>query len=424
MTGPVDACCDGRMTTGGGFLDDFATLSAFGATERGGVHREAASDADEAQRAWFERWLTGHGLTVRYDEVGNQFGLLELVPGAPWVLAGSHLDSQPRGGRFDGAYGVLAAAYAVLDRAGAGGAVHNLAVVNWFNEEGSRFTPSMFGSAVFTGLLDPAAALDTRDPAGVRVGDRLAEMGHTGTGAPVLADVAAYAEIHIEQGRELDGTGTTVGLVADTWAARKYDLRVVGDQSHTGSTPMPDRRDALLGAAQLVVLARTLSDELGTEGAPLHTSVSRMAVEPNSPVTVAREVTLNLDLRSPDEALLARADALLHERVPGIEESARVGVEIAGSHGWGVRPFPADGVELARRAADELGLSHRPMSTVAGHDSVNLNGHVPTVMLFVPSVEGISHNERELTCDDDLLAGVALLTGVVRRLAAGEITGR
>ncbi|MBC3194927.1 M20 family metallo-hydrolase [Pseudonocardia sp. C8] len=409
--------------TAGGFLDDFATLSTFGATERGGVHREAASAADEAQRNWFARRLGDLGFTVRYDRVGNQFGLRETVPDAPYVLVGSHLDSQPYGGRYDGAYGVLAAAHAVHRAAGTDGLRYNLAVVNWFNEEGSRFTPSMFGSAVFTGALDLHAALDTRDPAGVRVGDRLEAMGHIGTDAPELAGVAAYAEIHIEQGRVLEETGTAIGLVVDTWAARKYDLRVLGDQSHTGPTPMADRQDALLGAAHLVVTARELSDELSTPETPLHTSVSRMAVEPNSPVTVAREVTLNLDLRSPDEDLLARADAVLHERIPAIERAARVGVEVAGSHRWGVRPFPAAGVELARRAADDLGLSHRPVSTVAGHDSVNLNGHVPTVMLFVPSVAGISHNEGELTHDDDALAGVELLTAVVRRLAAGEPAG-
>ncbi|MEV1292251.1 M20 family metallo-hydrolase [Pseudonocardia sp. NPDC049635] len=410
------------MSGDGTFLTDFATLSGFGATERGGVHREAASEADEAQWIWFGRWLADRGFTVRHDRVGNQFGLLERTPGARYLLVGSHLDSQPRGGRWDGAYGVLAAAHAV-HRLGRETHALNLAVVNWFNEEGSRFTPSMFGSAVFTGGLDLAEALDTRDAAGVRVGDRLAAMGRTGTDAPALADVAAYAEIHVEQGRVLENAGTTIGLVEATWAARKYGLRVVGEQSHTGSTVMADRRDALLGAARLVVLARELSDELSAPEAPLHTSVSRMVVEPNSPVTVAREVSMNLDLRSPDEALLAHADAVLHERVPEIERSARVGVEIAGSHGWGVQPFSPAGVQLAREVADELGLSHRRIMTVAGHDSVNLNGHVPTVMLFVPSVDGISHNEGEHTTDADACAGLDLLTGVLRRLAAGGIAG-
>lgn len=406
------------------FLEDFATLSGFGATERGGVHREAASDADAAQRAWFGQLLTARGFRVRYDRVGNQFGLLDAVPGAPYVLVGSHLDSQPFGGRYDGAYGVLAATHAAQRVAarwrGTGTAPrYNVGVVNWFNEEGSRFTPSMMGSSVFTGLLDAGAALDTRDLRGVRVGDRLAELGQLGDDAPVLDDVAAYAEIHIEQGRGLEDGGHTIGLVHATWSAHKYFLTVEGEQSHTGSTIMADRRDALLGAAHLTVLAREISDALSTVDTPLHTSVSQLTVEPNSPVTVAREARLHLDLRSPDETLLERANAMLHERIPAIEQAARVRVSVSGAHHWGVRPFPAAGVELARGCAAELGLSHRETMTVAGHDSVNMNGRVPTVMLFVPSVEGISHNEGELTHDADACAGVDLLTEVVDRLVAG-----
>ncbi|AXB43313.1 M20 family metallo-hydrolase [Amycolatopsis albispora] len=411
------------------FLADFATLSTFGATERGGVHREAATDADAAQRAWFGELLAARGFRVAFDRIGNQFGLLDAVPGAPYVLVGSHLDSQPFGGRYDGAYGVLAAAHAaerVAARWRDSGRTprYNVGVVNWFNEEGSRFTPSMMGSAVYTGLLDLDAALDTRDLRGVRVGDRLAELGQLGDGGPSLDDVAAYAEIHIEQGRVLEDSGHTIGLVHATWSAHKYFLTVEGEQSHTGSTVMADRRDALLGAAHLTVLAREIADALSTSDAPLHTSVSQLTVEPNSPVTVAREARLHLDLRSPDEAVLARANAMLHERIPSIERAARVSISVAGAHHWGVRPFPAAGVALARDCADELGLSHREIMTIAGHDSVNMNGRVPTVMLFVPSVEGISHNEGELTKDADACAGADLLTEVVDRLTAGTLDGR
>ncbi len=410
------------------FLDDFTALSTFGATERGGVHREAASDADAAQRAWFADWLSARGFRVCFDGAGNQFGLLDLVPGAPYVLVGSHLDSQPFGGRFDGAYGVLAAGHAAHRIALRDtDARFNIGVVNWFNEEGSRFTPSLMGSSVFTGALEADTALDIHDLAGVRVGDRLAELGHLGVpgdGAPTIDDVASYAEIHIEQGRVLEDTGTTIGLVEATWSAHKYFLTVLGEQSHTGSTVMAERRDALLGAAHLTVLARELADSLSTPDAPLHTSVSQMTVEPNSPVTVARQVRLHLDLRSPDEAVLARANSVLHERIPAIEQTARVEVSVAGAHHWGVRPYPAAGVELARSRAEALGLTYRPIMTLAGHDSVNMNGRVPTVMLFVPSVEGISHNERELTHDADAEAGVDLLTEVLGRMAAGEFAGR
>ncbi|GLY68026.1 M20 family metallo-hydrolase [Amycolatopsis taiwanensis] len=408
------------------FLDDFATLSTFGATERGGVHREAATDADAAQRAWLGEQLAARGFRVCFDRVGNQFGLLDVVPGAPYVLVGSHLDSQPFGGRYDGAYGVLAATHAahrlaVRWREAGATPRYNVGVVNWFNEEGSRFVPSMMGSSVFTGLLDADTALDTRDLRDVRVGDRLAELGQLGETAPVIDDVVAYAEIHIEQGRSLEESGHTIGLVHATWSAHKYFLTVEGEQSHTGSTIMADRRDALLGAAHLTVLAREISDALSTPEAPLHTSVSQLTVEPNSPVTVAREARLHLDLRSPDEAVLERANAMLHERIPAIERAARVRISVSGAHHWGVRPFPAAGVKLAAGCAEELGLSHREIMTIAGHDSVNMNCRVPTVMLFVPSVEGISHNEGELTHDADACAGVDLLTEVLDRLAAGAL---
>ncbi|MFF7161230.1 M20 family metallo-hydrolase [Streptomyces sp. NPDC008086] len=403
-------------------LEDFATLSAFGATPGGGVDRQAATVADGEQRAWFHRWLTAHGADVRHDRVGNQFGLFTVVPGAPYVLTGSHLDSQPLGGRYDGAYGVLAsahAAYRAVQRWGAQDACpkYNVAVVNWFNEEGSRFKPSMMGSSVFTGKLSAETALATTDPYGTTVRTALHELGTVGDYAG--PDVAAYAEIHIEQGRELEDQGITIGLVDATWAARKYQVVVRGEQSHTGSTVMADRHDALFGASLLVVAVRELAER--STDVPLHTSVSEMTVEPNSPVVVAREVRLHVDLRSPDEAHLDAAARQLAESIPGIEERASVTVERVRTHGWGVASFPAAGVELAARAADDLGLSHRTMMTIAGHDSVNMKDVAPSVMLFVPSVEGISHNEGEFTDDRDIRAGTDLLTEVVHRLMSGAL---
>jgi N-carbamoyl-L-amino-acid hydrolase len=154
---------------------------------------------------------------------------------------------------------------------------------------------------------------------------------------------------------------------------------------------------------------------------PLHTSVSEMAIEPNSPVVVAREVRMHVDLRSPDEALLDAAAKKLAESIPGIEERASVTIEQVQTHGWGVAPFPAAGVELAARTADELGLSHQTMMTIAGHDSVNMKDVAPSIMLFVPSIEGISHNEGEFTNDHDISAGTDLLTEVVGRLMAGAL---
>lgn len=412
-------------TTDDQFLADFATMSGFGATPGGGVDRQAGTAADHATRAWFSQWLARHGYTESVDEAGNQFGTMELVPGAPYVLAGSHLDSQPLAGRYDGAYGVLAAAHAgarvaAEARDGKLEPTCNLAVVNWFNEEGSRFAPSMMGSAVFTGKLPLGDALATADSAGTTVAQALAAgQGAQDGHAPVLAQVARYAEIHIEQGKELEESGTQVGIVDRTWAASKYRVTVDGAQSHTGATRMEDRRDALFGAALVIAAARELAAEF--EPGLLHTSVSELHVLPNSPVTIARQVVMNLDLRSPDESVLGLAMERLGKRIIDAEADSRTEIRLDLTHNWGVVSYQPKGVSLGRASAESLDYSHRNVMTVAGHDSTNMKDVVPTVMLFVPSVEGISHNEAEYTLDDDALRGVELLTDVLRRLVRGEL---
>lgn len=405
------------------FLADFETMSEFGATGRGGVDRQAASAADNEQRRWFEALLTARGMRVDYDRIGNQFGLLELVPGAPYVLIGSHMDSQPTAGRFDGAYGVLVAAHAAFALAerwerDSHSPALNLAVVNWFNEEGSRFVPSMMGSSVFTGVLDLEVALATTDAAGISVAEALADTGFLGAGDGPVA--AACAEIHIEQGRLLENSSTTIGLVTASWAATKYAFEISGEQAHSGATVMADRRDALFGASLLVVAARELADRFpGT----LHTAVGQLDVYPNSPVVVASKVSLLLDLRSADETVLAEAEAELARIITRVSEQAGVRVDHRLSHHWGINPYPGAGVELARATAATLGLTHAPIMTVAGHDSTNMKEVVPTVMLFVPSVDGVSHNEGEVTAPEDMVAGLEMFTEVVAQLADGALTG-
>lgn len=402
------------------FLDDFATLSTFGATEAGGVERQAATVAHQQTREWLAGWLRDRGFTTTVDRIGNLFGLMEWTPGAPYVLVGSHLDSQPRGGRYDGAYGVLAAAHAAqrvhrrFTEAGEN-PPYNVAVVDWFNEEGSRFKPSMMGSAVYTGKLPLETALATTDVDGISVADALASTGFLGeTDGP---RAAFAAEIHIEQGRILDKEGIQIGLVQSNWAAHKYQISVVGAQSHTGSTVMEDRQDALLGAARVIVAVRELADRFPG----LHTSAGQLFVYPNSPVVVAREADLHLDLRSESVEVLQEADAILNREFAVIEAATNVEIVKKMAHFWPVNPYQPEGVELARSAAEELGLSTTPILTLAGHDSTNLKDIVPTVMLFVPSVEGISHNELEFTHDEDICTGTDLLTEVVHRLCRGEL---
>lgn len=408
---------------GESFLADWAIHSQFGAVEgTNGVERQAASAADGEQRKWFAELLESRGFTVQNDAIGNQFGLLELIPGAPYVLTGSHMDSQPTAGRFDGAYGVMASAHAcfrVADelRANPERAKFNLAIVNWFNEEGSRFKPSMMGSSVFTHKLSLEEALATEDPKGITVRDALDEIGERGDFAGL--DVASYAEIHVQQGRSMEEDGVTIGLVNATWAAHKYDFRVKGEQAHSGSTLMADRRDALLGAARLVVAARELVDEFEPEA--LHTACGELTVYPNSPVVVASEVRLLLDLRSPSAEVIRAAHEHLMAVIERVQREDRVEIEIVAEHSWDQNPYQEEGVALAREVAEELGLTHDRVMTVAGHDSTNMKDLVPTVMLFVPSVNGVSHNLNEFTRDEDLIAGIDHLTGVIGRLAAGAL---
>ncbi|WBT08721.1 M20 family metallo-hydrolase [Corynebacterium sp. SCR221107] len=404
------------------FLSDFQTMSSHGATAGGGVERQAASAGDIDNRAWFSTVLQSMGARVIYDEIGTQYGLFEFIEDAPFVGLGSHLDSQPLAGRYDGAYGVLAAAHAAARikcniEAGLIKPRFNLAVINWFNEEGSRFVPSMMGSGVFTGVLSLDEALRSHDLEGVSVDKALAAAGW----GPIekQPQVVSYAEIHVEQGKELEIAGNTIGLVTATWGAKKFEAIVHGEQGHTGSTLMADRHDALFSAAVIIAEVQRLTKEF--EVGKLQASVSQLTLLPNSPVTIAREVRFNIDLRSPDSDILAKAQARLDEIIHAAEEESRTTVELVTTHEWDLNPYPLDGVELARSVVTDLGYPFQEILTVAGHDSTNMKEHVPTVMLFIPSVDGISHNEAEFTKDEDCLAGVDVLTQVGARLVEGAL---
>lgn len=405
------------------FLSDWAVHSRFGAVlGTTGVDRQAASEADGEQRKWFARLLESRNFSVHRDPIGNQFGLLELIPGAPFVLTGSHMDSQPTSGRFDGAYGVMASTHACFRVAeelqiDISSARYNLAIVNWFNEEGSRFKPSMMGSSVFTNKLPLADALTTLDQRGISVKDALDSIDERGEFEGL--DVASYAEIHVQQGRSMEDDGIAIGIVNATWAAHKFEFRVTGEQAHSGSTLMEERRDALLGAARLVVAARELVNEF--EPGELHTACGELTVYPNSPVVVASEVRLLVDLRSPSAEVIDAAYRALMRTVERVQREDHVYIEVVAEHCWDQNPYPESGVELAREVAEELQLEHDLVMTVAGHDSTNMKDLVPTIMLFVPSVNGVSHNLNELTKDEDLLVGVNHLTAVVRRLVKGAL---
>ncbi|KTB99297.1 allantoate amidohydrolase [Pseudomonas syringae ICMP 11168] len=394
----------------------FRQSSAIGATPAGGLHRLAASAEDGQVRDLFRDWLEAHGFEVRIDAVGNLFGLMIFDPDAPYLLCGSHLDSQPSAGRFDGVYGVLAGAVAVSSLARQlrerGNVPRcNLAVVNWTNEEGARFQPSLIGSGVFTGALTLDNAWESRDGDGIRLKDALQAIGYLGNDRVDL-NIAGYVEIHVEQGAGLESSQTAIGVVRETWAALKRRVRFDGEQNHTGPTPMAARRDALLAAAHTIT---AVHDEALQHGVQMHSSVGRIEVYPNSPNVVPSRVSLLIEYRSRDVDLLSAASERLDATLSAIADKTMTSFEVESS----VLRSPArlhDGFAgLAHDVGAELGLSTTDSMTVAGHDAISLNRRYPVCLLFIPSSNGVSHNEAEYTSDQDMHNGLRMLTGLLHR---------
>jgi N-carbamoyl-L-amino-acid hydrolase len=398
--------------------------ATFGDTGDGGVDRPALTDAHAAARDWLRAEMAGRGYGLKVDAIGNLFGVLDLAgPDAPLVMVGSHLDSQPRGGRFDGAYGVVAALAAIESvRAAAidaGVAPRcNFAVADWMNEEGARFQPSLLGSGVFAGELDLDFALNVRDGDGLRVADELARTGYAGTDpAP---DPSAYVEFHVECGPELEKAGLTIAPFMRYWGALKVRIVVTGEQAHTGPTAMPLRRDAVLGAAYLIAEIRQLvADAPGL----LHSSVGRLEVSPNSPNIVPGRVVMFAELRSPDPDVLAWSEAALRDRMPGCADRAQVTAEIVNVDRRPAGAFDVRLAALAEQAADALGLGRMRLDTIGGHDAIPVLRRCPAIVVAVPSKDGVVHNPKEYTAPEDLRAGGDVLTAMLWRImkAGGDL---
>lgn len=399
------------------FLTDFHDTTTFGATAGGGIDRQAGTPEHGAVRAWFRHRAEELGMTVAVDAIGNQYASYEWTPDAPHVLTGSHLDSQPLAGRFDGTYGVVASLHAAASLAedvasGRLTPTHNLTVVDWFNEEGSRFEPSLMGSSVAVGQRALEDMLAVADVHGVSVASALESTGCRGTGA--MPQVASYVELHIEQGRRLERSGMQIGAVSGNWCTRKVRVTVDGEQSHTGATLMSDRRDALSAASEIVLLVERIAGEYPEDA--MVTSVGQFTVGPDVPGVVPGRVQLSLDLRSLDAGTVVEAWGTLRTRIG--EVGARRNVEV-GIEDFDLReavPFPEAGVELTEKAAADAGVSCMRLETMAGHDAISMNRVVPTVLMFVPSVGGVSHCEREFTADADLVTGLEVLARVMGQL--------
>jgi N-carbamoyl-L-amino-acid hydrolase len=395
-------------------FDDYADI---GATERGGLHRLALTDEDRAVRDRFRRDLEALGLAVRVDELGNMFARREGTdPDADPVLVGSHLDSQPYGGRYDGQLGVLCALETL--RALEDAAVETrrpIEIVNWTNEEGSRFEHAMLGSGVFTGVISAAEALAITDDDGRSVGEELERIGYAGDHPCEAHDVHAHLELHVEQGPTLEEHGTSVGVVEGVFGMSWLDVTIDGEADHAGPTPMHTRTDALVAATDAIGEIQTLPTRLSEDAV---TTVGRISVEPDSINVIPSRATFTADVRSYDDAVVDRGVEEIRFEVEAACE--RIGASFEVEEIWRIphTEFSESVCATIDAAAAEADVSAERIVSGAGHDAKYLNDLAETAMIFVPSADGKTHNEAEFTPWDDVVRGAEVFANTTLRLAA------
>jgi len=387
-------------------------MAAVGATPKGGNCRLALTDEDKAGRDLFVEWCRAAGCTVTVDAVGNIFARRAGTnPALPPVVMGSHLDTQPTGGRFDGVYGVLAGLEVIRALNDANIATeHPVEVAVWTNEEGARFSPPMMGSGVCTGVFTLEEILDKIGQDGARLGDELARIGYRGEADPTDHPMAAYFEAHIEQGPVLEDSGTTIGVVTAAQGQHWYEVTVTGREAHAGPTPMRLRKDALVGAARIVEAVRQVALDHGDDACG---TVGILDVSPHSRNVIPGSCFLTADLRNPDTEELRRMDASFRARVADIEAALGLTVEIKDFWYFPSTPFDETLVGRVRASAAARGFSHQNIVSGAGHDAVYLARKVPTAMVFIPCEGGISHNEVENITPDHGAQGCAVLFDAV-----------
>ena len=383
-----------------------------GATAKGGICRLTLTDLDRQVRDWFKAQCEALGCTVTVDEVGNMFA---RRPGRnqtlPPIAMGSHLDTQPTGGKFDGVLGVLAALEALRTLVDAGYETNApIEIVNWTNEEGARFAPPMLASGVFAGVFTPAYAYARTDRDGKTFGKELERIGYNGSEKAGAHPLSALFELHIEQGPILEVEGRTIGVVQGVQGMRWYEVTVAGQEAHTGATPMTMRKNALLGAARLIDRVDAIAcahppDAVGTVGL--------IESRPNSRNVVPGGVFFTVDFRHPETAVLDTMELALRAALADILPP--LGLSYRQTRIWDCPPvrFAPDLIECVRIGAQKAGFSTRDIISGAGHDAAYVARVAPAMMIFVPCAGGISHNEAESATPADCAAGAQVLLNAV-----------
>jgi len=387
-------------------------LAKIGATAKGGVRRLALSDLDGQARDLFIRWCKAAGCSVSVDGIGNIFA---RRPGkddrlAP-IITGSHIDTQPSGGKFDGNYGVMAGLEVVRTLNDHGVQTQaSVEVAVWTNEEGSRFTPVMMGSGVFIGAFPLEGTLQRADLEGITVGQALKSIGYAGDAPIGGRPVGAYFEAHIEQGPILEDTDNVLGVVIGALGLRWYDVVVTGQDAHAGPTPMRLRRDALVATSKMVAEINALAHRYQPDG---RSTVGFMQVKPNSRNVIPGEVRFSVDLRHADDAMLEQMESDMRTLCERLARAGNTSATVERVANYPACKFDAGCVSAVREAARKLGLRHMDIVSGAGHDAIFMARIAPTSMIFVPCEGGVSHNETENAKPEDLAAGCNVLLNVI-----------
>lgn len=402
------------------FLKAFRTQAEIGSASETALDRLTLTDADRQVRDWWVEQLEAADLDVWIDAVGNTFGRREGTdPNAAPVLVGSHLDSQPNGGIYDGPLGCVAALELVrmLNERDVE-TTHPIEVVNWTNEEGSRFQPAMFGSGVWAGDTPLADAYDTTDGDGIRFEDALERIGYFGNEpAEPHEEYDAYLELHIEQGPRLETAGADVGVVTGIVRFTWGEITFTGEANHTGTTPMAHRSDALVAASDVVTAIRRLPATLGPEVVATTGSID---VEPNSINVIPGEASFTWGARAPTDNFVETAQERVLNEMRYAADREGVGSEAVERQRASAVSFPDRTVDTVRNATDELGLEALELTSGAGHDATHATAVTDAAMVFAVSEGGYSHSPKEFTADADCHAAANTLATAAINLAAPE----
>lgn len=399
---------DALRIDGNRLWNSLMQMAAIGATEKGGCNRQALTDLDRQGRDLFVRWCEEAGCEINIDQMGNIFARRPGTnPGAPAVITGSHLDTQPTGGKFDGVYGVLAGLEVIRTLNDQKiNCEHAIEAVCWTNEEGARFSPAMIGSGVWAGEFELDYGHSRTDSNGVSIKSALDSINYLGEMHATPRDIKAAFELHIEQGPILEEEGKQIGIVRGVQGMNWYDLSLTGEPRHAGPSPMESRKDPFMALSK--ILDRLY--KLAKQHAPWsRVTFGNIKAYPGAYNTVPEVLTLAIDLRHPDQKILDRMDAAMRTIVA--EESEKAGLPFDIHEEWksSAVEFDDQCITVVRSATESLGYSSKEMFSGAGHDSVYVSRVAPTSMIFVPCKDGISHNEAEFATPEDITAGCNVL---------------